>query len=35
MSKSDIIWTIVGCIGLALTVLFFMLPPDKPKRPGC
>ncbi len=32
MSKSDILWTVLACTGVALTILFFLLPPDKPKR---
>ncbi len=30
MSKTDLLWLVVAGVGVILTVLFFLLPPDKP-----
>lgn len=36
MSKTDLLWLVVAVVGVVLTVLFFLLPPDKPSpHDGC
>ena len=36
MSKTDLLWLVVAGVGAVLTVLFFLLPPDKPSQHnGC
>lgn len=32
--SSNTIYNIIGLIGIALAILFFILPPDKPKNGG-
>jgi uncharacterized membrane protein YuzA (DUF378 family) len=31
---ANTIYTLIGLMGIAMAILFFFLPPDKPRRPG-